>query len=102
MKRREFIALLGGAATWPVVASAQKAALPVVAVLSGSDDRFPAFTNGIAEAGYHDSRNVSIEFHSVRREGALSHVPGAGRVPQVGHTRAPSAGRRVIRTHPQP
>jgi ABC-type uncharacterized transport system substrate-binding protein len=66
MKRREFIALLGGAAAaWPVAARAQQAAVPVVAVLSGSDDNFPAFTNGIAQAGYHDGRNVSIEFHSV-------------------------------------
>jgi putative ABC transport system substrate-binding protein len=66
MKRREFITLMGGAAAgWPLAARAQQATVPVVAVLSGGPNRFPAFTDGIAKAGYHNGRNVSIEFHSV-------------------------------------
>ena len=74
MKRREFISLLGSAAAaWPLAARAQKAAVPVVAVLSGGGDQFPAFTDGIAKGGYHDGRDVSIEFHSVR--GSYDNLP---------------------------
>ena len=66
MRRREFITLLGGAAAaWPLAASAQKAVIPVVAVLSGGTNQFPAFSDAIAKGGYHDGRDVSIEFHSV-------------------------------------
>ena len=67
LKRREFITLLGGAAgKWPLAAYAQQSARPVVAVLSGGRKEFPAFTKGVAEAGYENGRNVSIEFHSGR------------------------------------
>jgi hypothetical protein len=65
MNRREFITLLGGGAAWPLAAHAQQPTAPVVAVLSGGSKRFPAFTDGIAEGGYHSGRNVSIEFYSV-------------------------------------
>jgi putative tryptophan/tyrosine transport system substrate-binding protein len=65
VNRREFITLLGGAAAaWPWVAHAERASMPVVAVLSGGRNEFPAFTKGVAETGYQDGRNVSIEFHS--------------------------------------
>jgi|AmaraimetFIIA100_FD_contig_121_186669_length_1395_multi_5_in_0_out_0_1 putative ABC transport system substrate-binding protein len=65
MKRRDFITLLGGAAAaWPLAVQAQQSARPVVAVLSGGVTVFPAFTTGLAEGGYQDSRNVTIEFHS--------------------------------------
>jgi putative ABC transport system substrate-binding protein len=66
MKRRDFIAgLTGAVASWPLAARAQQPAMPVVAVLSGGTNLFPAFTDGIARGGYHDGRNVGIEFHSV-------------------------------------
>ena len=62
--RREFITLLGGAAAWPVAASAQQSARPIVGFLhSQSSDGFPApirgFRQGLKDTGFGDLRNVS-------------------------------------------
>jgi hypothetical protein len=65
MNRREFIAGLGGAATWPVVARGQQQAMPVVGGLYSGPAQPPrlkeAFLQGLREQGYSDSRNVTIE-----------------------------------------
>src|SRR5262249_36211655 len=79
MRRREFIAGLGGAAAWPVVARAQQPAMPVVGVLSAtaSPERFAlasAFVRHVlAEAGYVVGSNVAIEDRNA--EGQLDRLP---------------------------
>jgi putative ABC transport system substrate-binding protein len=68
VNRREFVTLLGGsAATWPGTASAQQPAMPVVGVLSpqsltSAAPSLDAFRRGLAETGYADGQNVTIDY----------------------------------------
>jgi putative tryptophan/tyrosine transport system substrate-binding protein len=66
MRRRDFIAGLGSAAAWPVVARAQRAVIPVVgflAVGANGPNRWGAsFYQGLKEAGYVEGQNVAIEY----------------------------------------
>ncbi len=79
MKRRDFIALISGAASaWPLAAHAQHASKPVVGFLSGrslaSDAHLvAAFRQGLDEIGYVDGQNVLVEFRWA--DGQLDRLP---------------------------
>ena len=67
MKRREFIAALGGAAAWPAAARAQPAKLPTVGLLvpgtqTSFGQRIAACTRRLRELGWIEGRTIAIEY----------------------------------------
>jgi putative tryptophan/tyrosine transport system substrate-binding protein len=77
MKRRQFIALVGGAAAWPFAGGAQPSPIPVVGYLSARSPEehaanLSAFHRGLNEAGYVETKNVAIEY---RWEGDYERAP---------------------------
>jgi putative ABC transport system substrate-binding protein len=75
MRRRQFIALLGGAAVaWPSTARAQET--PLIAWLDGGGqprpDSLVAFRSGLNELGYVEGHNVAIAIHGVEQPEQLS------------------------------
>jgi putative tryptophan/tyrosine transport system substrate-binding protein len=97
MRRREFIAGLGGAVAWPVVAQAQQSAVPVIGFLGAGQPAewaavLAAFRQGLKEVGFVEGQNVEIEYRwaenqydrlpalaadLVRRHVAVIATPGA-------------------------
>jgi len=79
MQRREFIAGLGSAAVWPVVALAQQAAMPVIGFLSTQSPEVDyknitiPFLQGLKETGYVEGQNVSVEYR--RAENQFDRLP---------------------------
>jgi putative tryptophan/tyrosine transport system substrate-binding protein len=79
MRRRTFIAALGGAAAWPLVARAQQSSTgrPLVAVLSAitreRNSPINAFVQGMREFGYVEGQNIDIEYRFA--EGKLDRFP---------------------------
>jgi putative ABC transport system substrate-binding protein len=67
VRRREFITLLGGAAAWPLAASAQQQAVPVVGFLHPSSPEpfghiVDGFRRGLNDTGFVEGQNVTIEY----------------------------------------
>jgi putative tryptophan/tyrosine transport system substrate-binding protein len=67
VRRRTFIAGLGGAAAWPLAARAQRSILPTIGWLdfapqASTRDSVQAFKQGLAEAGYIEGRNAEMAY----------------------------------------
>jgi putative ABC transport system substrate-binding protein len=79
MRRRDFIAgLASTTASWPLIAHAQHAVLPVVGLIrDGSADSatryLAAFRKGLNETGYVEGQNVNVEYHWL--EGRYDRLP---------------------------
>lgn len=78
MRRREFLGVVGGVAAWPLAASAQQTAMPLIGVLSSrtaSDSAMlmEAFGKGLNEFGFSDGKTVSIKYSFA--DGNLDKLP---------------------------
>src|SRR5215207_4305163 len=76
MRRREFVAILSGAAVWPVVAGAQHQRIPRLCFLTFDpgtlgtrSPRFDGFFHGLQNLGYIDGRTIDIRYLSADNNG---------------------------------
>src|SRR6476660_8689069 len=75
MQRRKFIALLGGAAAWPLSATAQTHAIGFLSSRSARDsvNVVAAFGKGLGEVGFTEGKNLTIDY--LFADGALDRLP---------------------------
>jgi putative tryptophan/tyrosine transport system substrate-binding protein len=79
MRRREFIAGLGSAATWPMAARAQQSKTAVIGFISANSveldlrEIIPEVRRGLSETGYFEGRNLAFEYRTA--EGYLERLP---------------------------
>jgi putative ABC transport system substrate-binding protein len=79
MKRREFIAVFGSAAAWPLAARAQQRTLPVIGFLRSTplapfQNLVTAFGQGLKEAGFVDGQNLAIVYRYADNQ--VDRLPG--------------------------
>jgi putative tryptophan/tyrosine transport system substrate-binding protein len=82
VRRREFIAGLGGAAAWPLVARAQLPSRSTIGLLNGGSPEdnvgsVVAFVGALTEAGYVEGKNLAIEYRWARGDYNLLSVMAA-------------------------
>src|SRR5215467_1144952 len=78
MRRRDFIAGLGGAVVWPLTARSQQPSMPVITYLStrsaeSDKSMLSAFRRGLGQLGFEEGRNLTIEYHFA--DGQYDRVP---------------------------
>ena len=79
MRRRDFIKIISGsAAAWPLAASAQQSAMPVIGFIRDGSAQGEArwvggFHKGLSETGYVEGKNVTVEYHWL--EGKYDRLP---------------------------
>jgi ABC-type uncharacterized transport system substrate-binding protein len=78
MGRRELMALMGGAAAWPVAARGQQPTMPIIGFVTArsaeaSVAEAAAFRKGLSETGYVEGENVAVEYHWL--DGQFSRLP---------------------------
>ena len=103
--RREFITLLGGAATaWPLAVRAQQSAMPVIGFMHGgtatpvTETQLAAFRQGLKAGGYVEGQNVAIEYRWA--EGKTERLPEWRRVRRSRIARRPLAAKNATTTIP--
>jgi putative ABC transport system substrate-binding protein len=76
MKRRAFITLLGGAATWPLAARAQQTKIARLGFVSWqAPTRIEDLRQGLRELGYVEGKNIEIEVHFVDGDRERAQTP---------------------------
>jgi putative ABC transport system substrate-binding protein len=113
VKRRAFIALLGGATvTWPLTARAQHATMPVIGLLHTASPGpyahlVDAFRRGLKEGGYVEGQNLTIEYRWA--EGQFDRLPALAAdlvkhtvalIAALGGSASPLAAQKATQTIP--